>query len=109
MKCWVHKDMYEVRDEVTPRQGVQDAWDDATEKDTCTINLTGPEKDFWMGSEAGMLGCYWFDLICVYWFSYRIRYKPVLGLHFGGCPLNLDIFSENCALTPGKHPQPHTN
>ena len=58
MKCWVHKDMHQVRDEVT--QGVQDAWDDVTEKDTCTINLTGPEKDFWMGSEAGMLGCYWF-------------------------------------------------
>ena len=35
-------------------------WDDVTEKDTCTIDLTGPEKDFWMGSEAGMLGCYWF-------------------------------------------------
>ena len=50
--------MYEVRDEVT--QGVQDAWDNVTEKDACTINLTGPEKDFWMGSEAGMLGCYWF-------------------------------------------------
>ena len=31
------------------------------------------------------------------------------GLHFGGCPLNLDIFSENVALTPGKHPQPLTN
>ena len=31
------------------------------------------------------------------------------GLHFGGCPLNLYIFPENCALTPGKHPQPHTN
>jgi hypothetical protein len=43
-----NKDMHEVRDEVT--QGVQDAWDDVTEKDTCTINLTGPEKDFWMGS-----------------------------------------------------------
>jgi hypothetical protein len=26
MKCWVHKDMHEVRDEVT--QGVQDAWDE---------------------------------------------------------------------------------
>ena len=58
MKCWVHKDMHQVRDEVT--QGVQDAWDDVTEKDTCTINLTGPEKNLWMGSEAGMLGCYWF-------------------------------------------------
>ena len=58
MKCWVHKDMHELRDEVL--QKVQDAWDDVTEKDTCTIDLTGPEKDFWMGSEAGMLGCYWF-------------------------------------------------
>ena len=50
MKCWVtrvHKDMYGVRDEVL--QKVQDAWDDVTEKDTCTIDLTGPEKDFWMG------------------------------------------------------------
>ena len=46
-------------------------------------------------------------MICVYWFFYRNRYKPILGLHFG--PLNLDIFSENCTLTPGKHPQPHTN
>jgi hypothetical protein len=50
MKYWVHKDMHEVRDEVT--QGVQDAW-----KDTCIINLTGPERHFWMGIEAGMLGC----------------------------------------------------
>jgi hypothetical protein len=40
MKCWVHKDMNEIRDEVT--QGVHEAWDDVTEKDTCTINLTGP-------------------------------------------------------------------
>jgi ribonuclease HI len=58
MKCWVHKDMDEMRDKV--KQGVQEAWDDVTEKDTCTINLTGPERDFWLGSEAGMLGCYWF-------------------------------------------------
>ena len=58
MKCWVHKDMHELRDEVL--QKVQDAWDDVTEKVTCTIDLTGQEKDFWMGSEAGMLGCYWF-------------------------------------------------
>ena len=58
MKCWVHKDMNEMQDEV--KQGVQEAWDDVTEKDTCTINLTGPEKDFLLGSEAGMLGCYWF-------------------------------------------------
>ena len=58
MKCWVHKDMHKARDKVT--QGVRDAWHDETEKDTCTVNLTGPEKDFWMGSEAGMLGCHWF-------------------------------------------------
>jgi hypothetical protein len=50
--------MHGVRDKVM--QEVQDAWDNVTEKDTCTINWTGPEKDFWMGSEAGMLGCYWF-------------------------------------------------
>jgi hypothetical protein len=56
-----HKDMHEVRDEVM--QGVQDAWDNVTEKDTYTINLTGPEKDFWMGSETGMLGCYWFRAV----------------------------------------------
>ena len=56
MKCWVHKDMNEMQDKV--KQGVQEARDDVTEKDTCTINLTGPEKDFWLGSEAGMLGCY---------------------------------------------------
>jgi hypothetical protein len=31
MECWVHKDMHKVRDEVT--QGVQDMWDNVTEKD----------------------------------------------------------------------------
>ena len=35
MKCWVHKDMNEARDEVT--KGVQEAWDDVTEKCTCTV------------------------------------------------------------------------
>ena len=39
MKCWVHKDMDEMRGEV--KQGVQEAWDDVTEMDTCTINLKG--------------------------------------------------------------------
>jgi hypothetical protein len=33
----------------------------------------------------------WFDLLCVYWFSYKNRYKPAPGLYFGGCPLNLDM------------------
>ena len=35
MKCWVHKDMNEMRDEM--KQGVQEAWDDVTEKGTCTV------------------------------------------------------------------------
>ena len=55
---YVYMTRTECKNEVM--QEVQDAWDDVMEKDTCTINLTGPEKDFWMGSEAGMLGCYWF-------------------------------------------------
>ena len=55
-----HKDMNEMQDEV--KQGAQEVWNNVTEKDTCTMNLTGPKKDFWLGSEAGimMLGCYWF-------------------------------------------------
>ena len=48
MKCWVHKDTHGVRDEVM--QEVQDAWDDVTEKDTCTINLTGRKKTFGWGA-----------------------------------------------------------
>lgn len=34
---------------------------DESNKDECIINLPGPERDYWLGSETGMLGCYWFS------------------------------------------------
>ena len=60
-----------------------------------------------IGSRRDSSRIFWFDLCLLVLLQKPLQTRP--GLHFGGCPLNLDIFSENCALTPGKHPQPHTN
>jgi hypothetical protein len=73
MKCWVHKDTHRVRDEVM--QKVQDAWDDVTEKDTCT-RFDGPGSGkclyvriaylFASMSATGLHVQAWVLLVCFY-------------------------------------------
>jgi hypothetical protein len=40
---------------------MEEAWEAESERDECIVNLTGPERDYWSGIEAGMLKCYWFS------------------------------------------------
>jgi ribonuclease HI len=40
---------------------METAWEAENDKDECIVNLEGPQRNYWLGSEAGMLGCYWFS------------------------------------------------
>ena len=42
------------------RQSLKDSWEHESDKDELNINLQGLERDFWLGTEAGRLGCYEF-------------------------------------------------
>jgi hypothetical protein len=59
MACWVHKETAAVDEETKKNMAV--AWDTENDKDACIVNLEGPERVNWLGSEAGMLGYYWFS------------------------------------------------
>ena len=56
MTCWAHKESSAVDEET--RNNMEVAWE-AEDKDECIVNLEGPERNYWLGSEAGMLGCYY--------------------------------------------------
>jgi ribonuclease HI len=56
MSCWVHQDSILDDDEVL--QGLQEAWEQESNKDELTIRLQGLERQYWLGTEAGRLGCY---------------------------------------------------
>ena len=57
MSCWVHtragRDGH--------KQEIEDAMCSEAKKDECRVALKGLEHDFWMGTEAGMLGVYNFQ------------------------------------------------
>ena len=56
MTCWVHKESsLKDAEVVTP---VAAAWEDVREKDECEVQLQGPERNFWLGTEVGLLGGY---------------------------------------------------
>ena len=56
MACWVHQDSILDDDEVI--QGLQAAWEQESNKDELKIRLQGLERHYWLGTEAGRLGCY---------------------------------------------------
>ena len=41
-------------------QALKEAWEEANPKDELKLDLEGPAKHFWAGTEAGMLGVYSF-------------------------------------------------
>jgi hypothetical protein len=56
MECWVHHDT--ILDDVKANQSLNEAWEHEDNKDELKIDLQGPERQFWLGTEAGRLGCY---------------------------------------------------
>jgi hypothetical protein len=40
---------------------VWEAWRNDAPKDECKVHLEGPEKEWWAGTEMGLLRAYWFD------------------------------------------------
>ena len=52
MACWVHATAGDERS----RQLIEDAMSSEAKKDECKVALDGEERDFWIGTEAGMLG-----------------------------------------------------
>ena len=43
------------------RRLIEEAMSSEAKKDECKVALSGGERDFWMGTEAGMLGGYNFQ------------------------------------------------
>ena len=59
MTCWVHK--AQAKSLSAHETTLKDAWENTDTKDECEVCLTGPEKEFWLGTEIGMLGGYGFQ------------------------------------------------
>ena len=57
MSCWVHA----TADDERCRRLIEEAISSEAKKDECKVALSGEERDFWMGTEAGMLGVYNFQ------------------------------------------------
>ena len=72
MQCWVHADVYT---ELNCKMGVQQqepvvsnivqalkaVWEDDRQRDDLFLDLQGPGRHFWAGTEAGLLGVYSFQ------------------------------------------------
>jgi hypothetical protein len=56
MECWVHQDI--ILDDDKANQSSKEAWEQGDNKDELTKDLQGPERQFWLGTAAGRLGCY---------------------------------------------------
>jgi hypothetical protein len=56
MECWVHHDA--ILDDDQANQLIKEAWEHDDSKDELKIDLQGLERHFWLGTEAGRLGCY---------------------------------------------------
>ena len=59
MTCCAHRELAAVDEET--RNNMEVVWEAEDDKDECIVNLEGPERNYWLGSEAGMLGCYRFS------------------------------------------------
>jgi len=53
VSCWVHQDCH-VADE--QKAALKKAAGVSREQDECQVRLKGRERDYWMGTEIGMLG-----------------------------------------------------
>ncbi len=40
---------------------LQGAWESLEQKDECIVRMNDFERDYWMGTEVGQLGGYWFQ------------------------------------------------
>jgi hypothetical protein len=58
MECWVHHDA--ILDDDQANQLMKEDWEHDDSKDELKIDLQGLERHFWLGTEAGRLGCYHF-------------------------------------------------
>ena len=56
--CWIHQDWYVVDEE---KAALEKAAGISGGKDECQVRLKGRERDYWMGTEIGMLGDYGFQ------------------------------------------------
>jgi hypothetical protein len=56
MECWVHHDT--ILDDDKAHQSLKEAWEHEDNKDELKIELQDLERQFWLGTEAGRLGCY---------------------------------------------------
>lgn len=59
MTAWVHRDHCMV--DQTAVESLQQAWECTEGKDECSVEMTGLERDYWLGSEAGRIGSYKFQ------------------------------------------------
>lgn len=59
MTAWVHRDHCMV--DQTAVESLQQAWECTEGKDECSVEMTGLERDYWLGSEAGRIGGYEFQ------------------------------------------------
>jgi hypothetical protein len=56
MECWVNHDT--ILDDDQDNQRLKEAWKHDDSKDELKIDLQGLELHFWLGTQAGRLGCY---------------------------------------------------
>ena len=72
MQCWMHKDehtaLMSTVDEQTQMsvvtktvQALKVAWEESEQRDDFSLDLHGPGRHFWAGTEAGLLGAYNFQ------------------------------------------------
>jgi hypothetical protein len=59
MECWVHQDI--ILDDDKANQSLKGAWEQENITNELKIDLQGLERQFWLGTEAGRLGCYDFQ------------------------------------------------
>jgi ribonuclease HI len=55
MECWVHHDV--ILDDDKAHQSLKEAWEHKDNTDELKIELQSLERQFWLGTEAGRLGC----------------------------------------------------
>jgi hypothetical protein len=56
MECWVHHDT--ILDDDQTNQRLKEAWEQEDSKNELKIDMLGLERQLWLGTETGRLGCY---------------------------------------------------
>ena len=75
MACWVHQDS--ILDDHGVIQSLKEAWQQESSKDELKIDLQGLERQYWLGTEAGRLGCY--DFLGETWAGDGSAHKGGMG------------------------------